>query len=121
MTSTFAVKIEVAGLVTEDDKGKTHRFPLRKTFGKDLVDELVRDDGTGILYFEWHPEEEDDGARTWEEGKHNAEHYRSLVVGAGLPVLTAPSIVVTDPDERVPEVSTPEPEPLPKRRRRVKT
>lgn len=57
-----------------------------------LADSLIRDDGTGILYFRWEPPVEtnekgkplDDGAATWMEAKSYTAHVLSVVVGAGL-------------------------------------
>lgn len=57
----------------------------------DLLDVLVREDGTGIVYFRWVPPGEnvdgerlDDAADTWHSAKAYTEHIISTVVGAGL-------------------------------------
>lgn len=57
-----------------------------------LADTLIRDDGTGIVWFHWTPPAEtddkgkvlDDGASTWMEAKSYTAHALSVVVGAGL-------------------------------------
>lgn len=65
-----------------------------------LVETLVRDDGTGILWFGWDPPAEDEvdldlgedekatgGAKTWQTAKEYTEHIRSSVVGAQFQVV----------------------------------
>lgn len=100
--SQFVVAIECEGFVHEGDPG-TDNQPLEADVAESvnnekltqlsenygLVESLVRDDGSGILYFEWDPpaETEDDGAaQTWHSAKLYTDHIRSAVGGVGFQV-----------------------------------
>lgn len=119
MDSEYVVEVEVDGFVVEGmvavdgsridakqakaankEKFKALRDPLVK-----LSDSLVRDDGTGILWFSWFPPIETDetgkptpdGAATWMEAKGYTAHVLSVVVGAGLRRVEH-RIVIRDPE-----------------------
>lgn len=97
MTSQYVVTVETTG-----DHNKETLKSL-KPLG--LVDQLVRDDDTGILYFEWKPDAEPDGddgstgASTWEAAKASAAHVRSAV-GAYLTVVECRIELHDDDDHR---------------------
>jgi hypothetical protein len=104
-SSQFVVAIECEGFVHEGDPGTDGR-PISESTANDLnngkleqlsdnyglVESLVRDDGSGILYFEWDPplENEDEdvagAAQTWHSAKLYTDHTRSAVAGIGLQV-----------------------------------
>lgn len=99
MDSQYVVEVEVNGFATEgtvavdgsrlDAKqakaANKEKLANLKGRGVTLLDSLVRDDGTGILYFEWKPDTEEgaDGADTWQAGKQHAALVLSVVAGAG--------------------------------------
>jgi len=108
MTSEYVVEVEVTGFATEGMvavDGHTLTAKEAREANADKLDglepsfadteiemhePLVRDDGTGILYFVWDPPAEnddgtprDDGAMTWMSAKQYTEHVISTVAGAG--------------------------------------
>lgn len=108
MTSEYVVEVEVTGFATEgmvavDGHTLTAKEARKANADKldgldpsyadaeiEMHEPLVRDDGTGILYFVWNPPVEndngqlrDDGAQTWMAAKGYTEHILSTVVGAG--------------------------------------
>lgn len=104
-SSQLVVAIECEGFVHEGDPGTDGR-PLSEgtatevnnakldhlvdTYG--LVEHLIRDDGSAILYFEWDPpaegegEDVDGGAQTWQTAKLYTDNIRSAVAGVGLQI-----------------------------------
>lgn len=116
-TSQFVVAIECEGFVHEGDPGTDGR-PLAEDTANEinqgkldqlaevygLVEHLVRDDGSGILYFEWDPpvENEDEdvsgAVKTWHSAKLYTDQTRSAVGGVGLQVNEV-IITIRDPDD----------------------
>ena len=88
MDSEYVVEVEVSGIEDGNDPklGAFSDIP-----GIEPLDALVREDGTGILYFRWAPptETSDDGigAATWMAAKGYTEHVLSAVKGIGFPVV----------------------------------
>lgn len=113
--SQYVVEVEVEGFLTSDavdsegkkltpaainkaNKAKLNAFDKTVT----VVDSLVRDDGTGILHFQWDPPREDEwdddptGAVTWQSAKEYTEHIISSVVGAQFQIVEE-RIVLREP------------------------
>lgn len=104
MDSVYVVEVEVTGFAKEGDvdlQGEHLTKKQAETSNEEKLDAfdqypdvvvgepLVRDDGTGILYFHWDPPPEaaDDGAQTWMAAKGYTERILSVVRGAGFPIV----------------------------------
>lgn len=94
--SQYVVEVEVAGFLRDGDTDPNNDKPYTKAAltkankaklasverpDVTLVDTLVRDDGTGILWFEWDPPS-DGGAATWQAAKDYTEQVRSAAATA---------------------------------------
>jgi hypothetical protein len=117
MDTEYMVEVEVQGFavegqvdvdgsrVTADEAEKANDDKLAMLKGNelvDIVDTLVRDDGSGIIYFRWDPpaealvrehdqnvevadsDEPEGAAQTWHSAKLYTEQVISAVAGAGL-------------------------------------
>lgn len=81
----YVVVVEASGF---DDEGEKLKLVKQAAKPTKLVDSLVRDDSTGLLYFEFDPPsdgEGDTGAKTWDMAKDYVwDGPRGAVNGAGL-------------------------------------
>lgn len=84
-TNAYVVVAQVGGFTrrNRDRKLKT----LEREAEARIVDRLLRDDGTAELCFEWHPDAESDGTKSFQESKESLEAVRSAVTGAALTLL----------------------------------
>mgnify|MGYP001589397403 CR=1 FL=1 len=108
MTSEYVGEVEVngfavAGTVAVDGSLLTAKQARvandDKLAGLAEVDSLVREDGTGILWFVWTPGPDEGGADTWHAAKLHTEDVLSRVAGAGFAAFEH-RIVIRDRDEQ---------------------
>jgi hypothetical protein len=103
MTDTYVIHAPVSGFSPADAEVSNHDAILDVLAAipdVDLVERLIRDDGTAELYFRWDPKADDLGAEVWHVARQHADHIRSAVGGAGLALLNPVNVETRDVAEK---------------------